>query len=68
MANAKQLKRLQNLIWILIYAGLLTLVLGLFTERSDDTLGWSMVIMGGLVAAVGVVLIFVRARLQPTET
>ena len=68
MANAKQLKKLQNLIWILIYAGLLTLVLGLFTERSDDALGWSMVIIGGLLAVVGVVLIFVRARLRLTDT
>jgi hypothetical protein len=68
MANAKHLKRLQNLIWILIYAGLLTLVLGLFTERTDDALGGTMVVFGGLVAAIGVVLIFVRARLKLTDS
>jgi cyanate permease len=67
MSNPKIIKRLQNLIWILLYAGLLTLVLGLFTERTDEPLGWTMVIFGGLAAAVGVVLIFVRARLEVTD-
>lgn len=65
MATLKTIKRLQNLIWILVYGGLLTLVLGVFTERSDDVLGWTMVVAGGGVAAIGFALIFVRARLRP---
>ncbi len=68
MANAKNLKRLQNLIWILIYGGLLTLVLGVFTERIDDNLGWGMVVAGGIAALIGLVLIFVRARLKLTPS
>ena len=39
-------------------------VLGLATGRSDAALGWSLVLGGGLAAAVGVVLIAVRARLK----
>lgn len=66
MATLKTLKRLQSLIWILIYGGLLTLVLGLATRGHDEPLGWTLITIGGLVALVGFVLIFVRARLKPT--
>ena len=64
MASALTLKRLQQLIWVLIYGGLLTLVLGFSMQRFDPSLGWSMVVGGGLVALVGAVLVFVRARLK----
>ncbi|MBA4329457.1 MAG: hypothetical protein C0428_14600 [Polaromonas sp.] len=60
---SKTIARLQQLIWILIYGGLLTLVLGLSVQRSDEVLGWSMVMGGGIVAAVGGVLIYVRSRM-----
>ena len=64
MAAAHTLQRLHKIIWALIYGGLLTLVLGLATGRSDAALGWSLALGGGLAAAVGVVLIAVRARLK----
>ena len=60
----KSIARLQSLIWILIYGGLLTLVLGLSVRRLDDVTGWSLVVAGGLVAAVGFTLIYVRSRLK----
>ncbi len=66
MATQKNLSRLQALIWILVYSGLLTLVLGLSTRRTDEALGWLLVTGGGLVALIGFALIVVRARLQPT--
>ena len=65
MAILRTLQRLQTLIWVLIYGGLLTLVLGIATARADGALGWTLGVAGGLVAAVGVVLIFVRARTKP---
>ena len=68
MATAKNIRRLQNLIWVLIYGGLLTLVLGVFTRRVDDSLGWAMVLAGGVIAAIGAVLIYVRARLKTTPS
>lgn len=64
MATPRTLQRLHKLIWVLIYGGLLALVLGLVTGRSDAALGWSLVLGGGLAAAVGVALIAVRARLK----
>ena len=62
--SSRNIARLQALIWVLIYGGLLTLVLGVFTRRSDGPLGWSLIVVGGLVATVGVVLIYVRSRLK----
>jgi hypothetical protein len=67
MASARTLSRLQTLVWVLIYGGLLTLVLGLSTQRTDDALGWSMVVVGGVVAAIGFLLIWVRSRLKATD-
>jgi len=60
----KAVARLQALIWILIYGGLLTLILGLSVQRTDDAIGWSLVVVGGVVAAVGFALIYVRSRIN----
>lgn len=65
MAAPQTLQRLQTLIWVLIYGGLLTLVLGIATSRTDGALGWTLGVAGGIAAAAGVVLIAVRARLKP---
>ena len=64
MAAAHTLQRLHKIIWALIYGGLLTLVLGIATARTDASTGWVLMVVGGVVAAVGVVLIAVRARLK----
>lgn len=55
---------LHGLIWILIYGGLLTLVVGLSVERTDDDLGWSLVVGGGLLVALGFVLIYIRSKIR----
>jgi hypothetical protein len=67
MLHPKTIARLENTIWILLYGGLLTLVLGLFTQRADDDLGQLMVVGGGVAAAVGAVLIYVRSRLRASK-
>ena len=64
MATSLQLRRLQMLIWVLIYGGLLTLVLGLSLGRYDPSAGLACVVVGGLLAVFGALLIFLRARLQ----
>jgi hypothetical protein len=60
----KTIARLHALIWTLIYGGLLTLVLGLSVQRLNDSTGWSMVAGGGLLAAIGFALIYVRSRMK----
>ncbi len=62
--SPRKIARLQMLIWILIYSGLLTLVLGLSVQRSTAGLGWGLVVAGAVVTAIGVVLIYVRSRLH----
>jgi hypothetical protein len=64
MASLLTSQRLHTIIWVLIYGGLLTLVLGLSVQRNDDDLGWSMVAAGLAVALLGFALIFVRARMK----
>ena len=64
MATLLNVKNMQQLIWVLIYGGLLTLVLGVSVQRSDDSLGWSMVAGGALLALIGFGLVFVRARMK----
>jgi hypothetical protein len=58
---------LEKLIWILIFGGLLVAALGLFVARQDPTdsnaFGGSLMSFGGVAAAVGVVLIYVRSRM-----
>ncbi len=65
MAAQRSLQRMHQLIWALVYGGLLTLVLGIATARTDEALGGSLGVAGGVLAAVGVALIGVRARLKP---
>nr|WP_315429688.1 hypothetical protein [uncultured Albidiferax sp.] len=64
MLTPKTISRLEKAIWILLYGGLLSLVLGLFTQRVDDDLGLTLVIGGGVAAALGAVLIYVRSRVR----
>lgn len=65
MTPPRTLQRIERWIWVLVYGGLLTLVLGIATERTGSVIGWVLIGIGGVVAAIGVVLIFVRARLRP---
>jgi type IV secretory pathway TrbD component len=65
MATAIELKRLQMLIWVLIFGGLLALVLGLSVRRFEAPLGWVLMTGGAVLAAVGAALIFLRAKLDP---
>ena len=67
IADNKSTKRhwIENLTWVLIYGGLLLLVLGIATGRTDEATGWAIATPGGIAAAVGVVLIYVRSRMKP---
>lgn len=68
MASQRAVQRLHKLIWVLIYGGLLTLVLGIATARTQGPLGLVLQVVGGGLTAVGVLLIFVRARMRVEES
>ena len=55
---------LEKWIWILIYAGLFAIILGIATGRTEEALGWTLALPGALLVGVGVVLIYVRSRLD----
>jgi hypothetical protein len=54
----------ERLIWVLIYGGLLVLVLGLFVQERVFGFGFSLIVIGGVAAAVGAALIVVRSRMK----
>ena len=59
-----RLARLETLIWTLIYGGLLTLIVGAFMGRSEAGTGGEVMVIGVMLAVVGLVLIYVRSRLH----
>ena len=61
---SKPLARLGALTWVLIYGGLLALVWGVWVEPSDEDTGWLMMVGGGLAAAIGFFLIYIRSRIK----
>ena len=57
--------QVQTLVWVLVYAGLLTVCVSVFLLRAGtETLGWSMLAAGAVVTAVGAALVVVRARME----
>jgi len=52
------------LIWVYIYGGLLVAGWGLSVQRSSNGLGLSLIVGGGLVAAIGFLLIYIRSRMK----
>jgi glucan phosphoethanolaminetransferase (alkaline phosphatase superfamily) len=66
MAATKPHATLEKWTWILIYGGLFILILGIATGRREASLGWAMAVPGAVLAAVGIVLIYVRSRLPDT--
>ncbi|MEO8855952.1 MAG: hypothetical protein ABI343_03090 [Burkholderiaceae bacterium] len=58
------LMRLETLVWVLIYGGLLTFVVGMFMSRGEDGAGFELMLVGGIVAVSGVLLIYLRSWLH----
>jgi hypothetical protein len=63
---SKIASRVETLVWVLLYGGLLAAVLGVFVVREDGgaAIGHALWIVGGLAAAGGVVLIVLRSRME----
>jgi hypothetical protein len=54
----------ENWAWVLIYAGLLVLSLGVFVLQLGGVWGWALVVPGLLLAVGGGVLIYLRSRMD----
>jgi F0F1-type ATP synthase assembly protein I len=57
-------ERVEALVWVLIYGGLLGVSLGWFLQSRSEALGWALIVGGAIVAAIGAVLIVVRSRMK----
>lgn len=56
--------RVEVLVWVLIYGGLLLVGLGLAVRRVHGPIAATLLVFGGALAAAGVVLIWVRSRMK----
>jgi hypothetical protein len=54
--------RIDILIWVCIYGGLLTVVASLVLSSISPALAWILGIGGSLVTALGIILIYIRSR------
>lgn len=64
-ASPATLRRLDILVWVLTYGGLLLLVLGIASHDETPVGGWSMTLVGGVMAVAGIIVVVVRARMTP---
>ena len=55
--------RVEVLVWILVYGGLLVLGLGVALSRGGLDYGLSVSVVGIVAAVAGVVLVYVRSRM-----
>lgn len=67
MATASQLQRLQILIWVLIFGGLMGAVYGLALWRYEPHAALGFMGGGLAVAVLGALLILLRARLRASD-
>ncbi|MBC7618875.1 MAG: hypothetical protein H7293_07795 [Candidatus Saccharibacteria bacterium] len=63
-SNNVKLVRIERLVWVLIYGGLLSVVISNFLNEGNAALSGAMIIGGLLVVSAGIVLIYVRSRLH----
>ncbi len=63
MASQIAIARVEKLVWVFMYGGLLSFVVSLFLPDQDATLGAWMAGVGLAVAAIGAVLVYVRSKM-----
>jgi hypothetical protein len=63
MTSPKTIKRIDNLIWVLIFGGLFIIVFGLLLRQGGVAMHWPIAAVGAVLAVTGAVLIWVRSRL-----
>ena len=64
IAADKKHARVQTAAWVCIYGGLLVLLTGITTARTEVGLGWALGLIGSLATAVGAALIYIRSRMK----
>ena len=57
-------RRLERSAWVAIYAGLLALVLGYFTDSTQGADASGLYALGSLGVALGIVMVYLRSRMR----
>ena len=57
-------ERIEAWVWVLIYGGLLVCGLGVALSRGGVDYGWTVSVVGIVLAVAGVVLVYVRSRMS----
>lgn len=60
----RRLARMETLIWVFIYGGLLSVVVSLFMSDDGQELAMVLRIGGGIAVAAGVALVVIRSRMR----
>ncbi len=64
MVSKTTLSRVQWLVWVAIYGGLLAISVASFLGEGDSSLATAMYVVGSVLVAVGIILIYIRSRLR----
>ncbi|MEP6740387.1 MAG: hypothetical protein ABJA61_08405 [Caldimonas sp.] len=56
--------RVEVLVWVLIYGGLIGASLGIALQRGGAPYGWFMLVAGALAVLIGILLIWLRSRMR----
>ena len=56
--------KIEKLVWVLIYGGLLAVALGISVARGGHWVSWCFGVLGVMAVVAGVVLIVVRSRMK----
>ena len=62
--NNAKLVRMERMVWVLVYGGLLSIVIAHFLGENEEILAHTMRILGLAAVVAGGVLIYVRSRLH----
>ena len=64
MVSKTTLSRLQWLVWIAIYGGLLVISVASFLGQDSSATATAMYVAGGMLVVAGVIMIYIRSRLR----
>ena len=62
-----KLVRIERLVWVLVYGGLLSVVIAHFVSKTDEDLAQIMTIGGLVLVAAGAALIYARSRMREED-
>ncbi|WP_048440680.1 hypothetical protein [Caenimonas sp. SL110] len=67
MTAPQTIERIERLIWILIYAGLIMAITGVAVRQASPAGAWTLIAVGTVLVVTGVVLIWVRSRMDESK-